>query len=401
MKKLLIISIAVLFAVLPFFHTAFFTEASAYAEEEAANIKEELEKTVDENLSGLNLGDFELFFQELDKQFSANFGSSVREIIGGILRNDPNVDFSDLLKLTLNSLIKQLFAALPAAVSIVIIAVLYGILKGLVSGFSKESTSKIVYLVCYGAIVSILAYSVISNVATAKKAVSSIGKLLEIVFPILLTLTTAMGGAGSAAVYQPMMTILTSVIIKVIGSVVFPLFFAAMVFCIVGNMSDNIKLDKLTKTSKSAAEWLLGIMFSVFTIFITAQGITGAAYDTVAVKTTKFALSSYVPILGGYLSDGFDLVMASCLLIKNAVGLTAIIVLFLTVLIPVLKLVVTVFALRIAASIIEPVSDKKFSELLYSTSKILTLLIAIVLGVAFLGFIVIMLIIYTCNFGVV
>ena len=138
----------------------------------------------------------------------------------------------------------------------------------------------------------------------------------------------------------------------------------------------------------------------MFVGFITLEGITGATFDTVTVKSTKFALSSYVPILGGYLSDGFDLVMASCVLIKNAVGLTAIILLFFIAIVPVLKILVLSLSLRLASAIIEPISDNKISDLLFSVSKNLILLVVVLLGFAFVVFIVIMLIIYTCNFGV-
>jgi len=373
---------------------------TAFAADKEGELEKELEKETEDNLSGLDLTDFEAFFQELDRTQTAGVGATIREVIKSIIDNKQNFNFNDALNLILKSFASEVLSALPMVISIIIIAVLFGILKGLTSSFSKESTSQIVYFVCYGAIISILGVAISKTVMSVHSALKGTERLLDIVFPMLLTFTAALGGAGSVAVYQPMMAILTTVIIKIINTVIFPLFFASLVFGIVGNLSENVKLSKLTASAKSIAEWILGAVFSLFSIFVTAQGITGAAFDTVAVKTAKFALSSYVPILGGYLSDGFDLALASFVLIKNAVGLTAILLIFFVIAIPLIKAIVLIFGLRLASAVIEPVSDKKMADLLYSTSKALTLLVVILLGFAFLGFIVIMLIVYTCNFGV-
>ena len=53
--------------------------------------------------------------------------------------------------------------------------------------------------------------------------------------------------------------------------------------------------------------------------------------------TVLFVLSGYVPILGGYLSQGFDLISAGCVLIKNSIGMIGIIAVLYLVLKPILQ----------------------------------------------------------------
>ena len=135
-------------------------------------------------------------------------------------------------------------------------------------------------------------------------------------------------------------------------------------------------------------------------MLMSAQGIVGASIDNVSIRSAKFALSSYVPILGGYLSDGFDIVLASGVLIKNALGLAGVMMLIAAVAGPVLKILVISLALRLAGGILEPVSDEKISGLLYTTGKNLMVLVSIILGLFFLVFVVFMLVITSCNAGV-
>ena len=131
-----------------------------------------------------------------------------------------------------------------------------------------------------------------------------------------------------------------------------------------------------------------------------SQGITGAVADNISVKSAKFAISSYVPILGGYLSDGFDLVLASVVLVKNSIGMCSVLIMISIVLAPVINIAIFLLGLRLISGIIEPIGDKRMSEILYAISENLTLLIAAILGMAFMFFLMVGLVIMTCNMGV-
>lgn len=365
------------------------------------DVENKINREIDNRLDELDLNEFELFFQELADENLKTIGTTLRQIIKDIISNNRKFDLNTAIDIIVNVFLREIVKSLPLVITIVIIAILFGMFSGLTSEFSKDSTRQIIYLVCYGAIISILGYAITSSVIAVKSTINQLDNVMSLAFPILLTLTTALGGATTATIYQPVMTIMVTLMIRIINVVILPLFIAATVFGIVGNLSDNVKLDKLTKTTKSISEWILGILFSLFITYITAQGIAGSAFDTVSIKSAKFALSSYVPILGGYLSEGFDLVLASCVIIKNAIGLCSILLLFFIILVPILKILTLVFALRIASAIVESVSDEKMANLLYATSKNLVTLIVILLGLSFLFLVVIMLIIMTANFGVI
>ena len=141
----------------------------------------------------------------------------------------------------------------------------------------------------------------------------------------------------------------------------------------------------------------MGIIFSIFTAFITLEGITGNNIDNVSIKSAKFAISSYVPILGGYLTEGFDLALASIVLIKNSIGIIGIIVILLLALSPVIKIAVFILTLKITAGIIEPICDNRIASFVESISKNMSLLIAILLGVMFMFLMMCMFAMLTLN----
>lgn len=392
MKKIILGIILILF-----FICLFSPGIAARAEE---SVQEELENEVEKGLDDLITSDIENFFNSLKDSTNLNLGGSFKELVKRIIKGE-SIDINLFFDAIWDAVKNNIFSVIGSLVTIVMLAILYGLSKNLSSGFIKESTNQIIYYAVYGSIIATLCIIINSAIMSAKTLISSVTGLVEIAFPILLTLMAALGGSASSAVFQPVTLIFTNVVVKVIDTAVMPMFYATMVFTIIGNLTQNIRLDKMTSAIQSIAKWCLSIMFGVIIALVTVQGIVGASVDTISVKSAKFALSSYVPILGGYLSEGFDIVMASAILLKNAVGLAAVIILFLIILAPVIKIVVLTLLMKVTAGVVEPMSDNRISGLLYLTSKNLSILISVVLGLSFLVFIILMLIIYTFNLGAV
>ena len=383
--------LALLLCLLPLFETA---SATTTAEEE---IKEELEKNVDKNLNDIDFSELIEFENGLGKNV---YEGGITKLIKDIIAGEYSGGFADTFNMIINMLGVSVKGFIPLLVTLIAVSIIFSIINGLTSGFMSKSTTEIIHFVCYSAIIVLLMTEVTFLITDSVKAIKNMAKFMEIIFPIMLTLVTALGGIATTATYSPMMTILSAGVTKIISNVVLPCFIATMALSIVGFISKDIKLNKLTKFFKSCGEVIIGVVFGLFTTFITTNGISGAITDNISIKSAKFAISSYVPILGGYLSDGLDLAVASVMLVKNAVGVGGVILMLSIILSPVIKILVFSLGLKLVAGIIEPIGNKRMSEIVYAISKNLTLLVVAMLGMAFMFFIMMILILITCNAGI-
>lgn len=376
---------------------------AAVGEEEGAaenEVREELEEKVSEGLDAIDFSELE----EWAKQYGADaaFSQGVEEMVRAVLNGEFTLGAERLSSVILNAVTGGIKSCIPAFAAIFAIAVMTSMMQGLSSGFLKDNTREIVHFACYAAIIVILSVQITAVVIQVKEIVEGMCGFMQAVFPVLLTLITVLGSSAAAGVYSPLMAALSVGIGSVISSLVLPCFVAAVVLSIVGNISSNIKLGRLTKFFKSVAIFVLAGAFSLFAAFLTMQGLTGGIADSISVKTAKFAVQSYIPILGGYLSDGLDLALTGIILIKNAFGLVSVLVLFACVAVPVIQTAVFTLGLKLTAGLCEPIcSDKRISDLLYGVSKNTSLLIAAPSGMAFMFIILVMLIIGTCNAGVI
>ena len=397
MKKLLLFISIFLLIGFCLFPLAALGEEEGAAENE---VREELEEKVSEGLDAIDFSELE----EWAKQYGADaaFSHGVEEMVRAVLNGEFTLGAERLSSVILNAVTGGIKSCIPAFAAIFAIAVMTSMMQGLSSGFLKDNTREIVHFACYAAIIVILSVQITAVVIQVKEIVEGMCGFMQAVFPVLLTLITVLGSSAAAGVYSPLMAALSVGIGSVISSLVLPCFVAAVVLSIVGNISSNIKLGRLTKFFKSVAVFVLAGAFSLFAAFLTMQGLTGGIADSISVKTAKFAVQSYIPILGGYLSDGLDLALTGIILIKNAFGLVSVLVLFACVAVPVIQTAVFTLGLKLTAGLCEPIcSDKRISDLLYGVSKNTSLLIAAPSGMAFMFIILVMLIIGTCNAGVI
>lgn len=381
-KKIYCLIIALILALIPltFSVTDIFCAEETSTEQTA---QEELETTVDEQLDNLDISKLNEFFENFcDDQLGIWGQTSLIEKLQALINGDFGSDTSTILSALAGVLLSEVLSFLPLISSIIAIAVLASLLTELKG--TNKSVGDIIHFVCFGVIIIIIMSAAVKMISLTSLAIGLIQSQMEIIFPILLTLLTALGGTVSVAVYQPAVVVLTTIVTKIFSDILLPIFIFALIFTIISNLSPTIKLDKIAGFLTTLFKWIIGIVFTVFMGFLAIKGITAGSVDTVSFKTARYSLSTYIPIIGGYLSEGLNLILASCLLIKNAIGACGVLLLLSSVLIPIIQLVLFMFALKFTGAILQPLSDSRISNFITSVSKVFVMPIVMVFAVSFM-----------------
>lgn len=367
---------------------------SVYAE---SDVEKELNETIDEQLGGIDWSGLEDYFDGLgeddNKLFDGSFLKKIKKILGG----EMDTTAASYLGFLGDVFLGEFNKVLPSLLSVAAICILSGLINRTKTTLLSDSTGELINFVCYGVIILLVLSGVWELLDSTKVTVLRIKQLTNVAMPILLAMMSATGAAVGTKVYQPSVALLSSGITEIIANIILPMFIFTVVFSVISNLSKNIRLDKLSDFFKKTSVWIVGISFTVFTGFLTVQGLTSSTIDGVSIRAAKFATKNYIPILGGYLADGFDLILASSVLIKNSLGVVVLILLVITIMAPVLKIVVFNLALSFVTAIVEPIAGDRIVGFLSGVGKNLTILLVSILAVAFMLFILIMLIIFSAN----
>ena len=376
----------------------FISPSPAYAAQSEEEIFEQLDESVKDQLKDLDMSALDDLLAQLGEAGQAIFaGNSFPEKVRCVLDGELIQDGGGFIESFFKLLFSEILDMLPLLASIAVIAILCGLVSHMKAGFMSESTGQIVFFVCFAVVVVLALVCAVNLVNVAGDAINGMKKQMNAAFPVLLTLMAGIGGAVSVKAYQPAVALLSGGVVEIVSAVVLPLFIFTLVFSVVGNLSKSVRLGKLTDFFKSASTTVLAVTFTVFTAFLAVQGLTAGSFDGVSIRAAKFATKSYIPILGGYLADGLDLILAGSVLIKNSVGVAGLLLLLSTVLMPLLQILGVCFGFKIVAAVIEPVSDSRLTSFLTGIAKSMNMLIAALLAVAFMYFISVMLLIFTSN----
>lgn len=387
------ILLALLVVVILVFCQTGTVNASAYTAEEQAAL-DRLEEQVEDLLASLDTAELEEYLQTLSK-FD---GKDVREMLADLVTGDYALGYDTMWESVLALVWEEGRAMLPAFAVILAVAVLCGILNSAKSGFLQSSMSDIIHFVSYISVGAVV-LAVLTNILQAAfSAIADMQRQMQVVYPLLLTLMAASGGAVSAGVFRPAVAFLASGICELFTAVVLPTSVVVVALTFAGNLSPDVRCEKLGGLFKSVNKWLVGLTLGLFTLFLTVQGIASAQYDGLSLRAVKYLVSGSVPIVGGFLSGGVDLVLAGSALIKNALGSFSVLLLFASVLRPLLLFAAFQLFLRLCAAATEPVGGK-ISSFLTSLANDCGFFIAGLLCVAFLHFLTILLLV--CSSGVI
>lgn len=366
--------------------------------ETTVEISEDLNNSIIEELSEIDFSGLNSIIEEMNENntniFSIdNIKSKVYSIISGENAISYSSFFASLFSIFLDLILKYL----PMLSLIIAIGVISNLLNGIKGKFNEKSTSNLIHLVCFMTVVILTIGMITSLSDVSLNAINSMVTQMNTLFPILLTLMVGIGAAASASVFQPIVAIISTYVADFFTYLVLPLFIFSFVFGIINNISDNIKLDKFNSFISSLFKWCVGIVFTLFFAIFTIQGISAGSFDSLSIRTTKYTIRSYIPVMGGYLSDGMDLILSSSILIKNSIGLVGLFLIITTIIAPLLEIVVFSLLLKLTSAILQPMGNSKTSNFLMSTSKSITMLSSCIIAVGFMYLISVGLVMTTSN----
>ncbi|HAG09923.1 MAG TPA: stage III sporulation protein AE [Desulfotomaculum sp.] len=337
--------------------------------------------------SELNLREVEKYIDRVDTDIkSAVPGLSFKDMFFKIIRGDVSWKPAEVFNNLLKYLFKEIVANTSLLGRLIVLTMICAVLHNLTSAFDRGTTGQLSYLVVYLVLSTIAIGSFALAINTGRELIDRMVSFMQAIMPLLLTLLVAMGGVASAAIFHPVILISLTVIGTLTKNVVLPLIFFSAVLGIVDNLSANFKVSRLASLLKTVAMGLLGIFSTIFLGVLAIQGVAGAVGDGVTLRTAKFAIDAFIPVVGGMFSDALESVVSSSLLIKNAAGIAGMISIFLIMGLPMLKIISLSFIYKLAGALVQPVAEGQVVNCLNEMGSSLLLVFAAVGVVGLLFF---------------
>ena len=365
----------------------FFNALSCKADEVLTEDKILEEYTQEESINS-NLNSLYTYIDNMKSDVELINDLNPKEYIKSYIKNgEGNVSFSLILKSVVSLIFKEVKTVLKLSLSIIVIAILCSLLKNIQDALSSDSVSNIAFYACYLVLILILSKSFLVSISIAKDVIYGISAFMNGILPILVSIIALSGGVTEVATLDPIILVAVLIIPKIYVNIIIPLILISFVLEFANNLSEEHKINNLCKTIKQITLWLQGGIITIFIATLTIRGITSSTIDAVALKTTKFAVDNFIPIVGKAFSDAISSVVGYSLIIKNAISIIGLLILVLIILYPIIKIVLISFIYKISAALTEPISDKRITSSIEGAGNAMVLLLSCILSVSLMFFV--------------
>ncbi|HHV45551.1 MAG TPA: stage III sporulation protein AE [Tissierellia bacterium] len=372
----------------------------AYAQVDNFKIVEDadmLDSFMREQLDSLNIRELELVLEDLKRGNEKYISSiSIKEYILSILRGEASLDIKSVTKEVLKTMLDEVIDNLSLISQILVVTIGCSILTNLQTSFEEDSIAKLGHYACYIILSMMIINSFMMAIGLARDTVIRMVGFMEVLLPILLVLLTAVSGAGTRLLFHPVVIGTVNIIGNLIKSVVFPLILFTFIVGVISNISQKAQFSKLSELLRQVVAFILGGAFTIFVAIITIYGI-GSNVDGITIRTAKFAVDNFIPIIGKFLSDAVETVVGGSAILKNGIGMIGLIALFLIILFPAVKILVLIFVYKLISALVQPIVADNITDCFEEVSKDLIMILVGIITVATMFFITITVIVEAGN----
>lgn len=291
-----------------------------------------------------------------------------------------SASISDIFGEITNIALKEVsspFGAIPICIGIIVLCSIVESFKISLSS-SMGGVGSTVGTLCIVACIVVPLCNVITQ--TCEIITGACG-FMTLYIPIMGGLMLSAGEAVSGTSYCTAMMTAAQTISALSANFFLPLLNIFLGVSIMSSISPRMKLSSLCDMLYKVCKWTMTFCMSVFVSVLTFQSVITTKTDGAGSRALKFAVSSFVPVVGGALGESLASVRGGLKLLKSGAGVFMIFgfaFMFLPILI---RCLLWIFSLNISASIGDILGTDSICKLLRSASKVVSTITSVLLCV--------------------
>lgn len=214
------------------------------------------------------------------------------------------------------------------------------------------------------AIVMLAAGDISNMMGLGVETMQTMNDFSKTLLPLLGAACAASGNISSAAVREVVTVFFADLLITCINQFLVPLVYIYMGAITANAVLHQHSLGSIAKGIKKLIVWVLTILLTVFTAYLTVSGVIAGTADAAALKVAKFAISGAVPVVGGILSNAASTILVGASILKNAIGIFGMLAVFALCITPFLQIGMQYLVYKITAFLAEIVDQSGLSDLM-------------------------------------
>lgn len=302
----------------------------------------------------------ELDFSEIDAALGrqeSTKGISFQELVRKLIDGE-GIDKGQLVKGLLHMAFVEIAAFRGTLVQIVLLCVVFAILYNFADVFENPAVTDISFYMVYMLLLVLLMKSFFILRDVSLEVIEEMMVFLKLLIPVFTMSMAFSGQITTAAGFYDMTFLMIYGMEWMMRYLIIPAVQIYMVLELMNYLTEEELLSKMTDLIKSGVGWVMKLLFTLVIGINVVQNLLTPVIDT--FKSGLLAKTAgMLPGLGASINAVTEIMVGSGIIIKNGIGLAAILVLLALCLGPLVKVGVMTFLYKMLAAMIQPISDKR------------------------------------------
>lgn len=308
------------------------------------------------------------------QEIAEEAGIDFRELIKKIYEQDTE-GFS-LWRIIREALLDSIADNYEALRQVFLLAVLGAMLSSLSEAFGSRQIGAMGFYVCYLCLIGFLMTAFTQTVQIVKNLLELLLEFMRAMLPAYyLGLTITIGSANGF--YGILLTSL-ALIERLMKNLLLPGIELYMVLMMLNHLQSEDNLSKLAELIKTILDWSMKTIFATVIGLQLVQSLISPYISGISQNLLVRAASA-IPGVGSSIGAVSNVVIGSSMLIRNTVGVAAIIVLLLLCAAPVLQLMTISLLYQAGGAVIQPFADKRMVGCVTAASNAVKLLLKLLM----------------------
>lgn len=356
-------------------------ELSEDSENTAEDAEQEQQKIKETILSEFEYGEIDDSLRSLFPEKRIAFQEVISEILTGDLKSSVKL----LTEFAGEQMLYLLQTGKKNLVHILLIAMIAAFMNQFAGTLQNRQVASVGFYMIYIllAALTVAAFDVV--IQWVESGIRNITAFMGVFYPVcFLAVAVAKGSVTGVAFYNLVLFLIYAVEI-IIGNVLLPMVRVYMIIRVLNFLGPEDMLGKLSEFLELIIRWTLKTALACVIGANLIQGMISPAIDTVK-RSTVLKGAEAIPGVGNLLGGMTEVALGTAVLVKNGIGMAGAVICIALCVIPLVQTAGTALLYKLAAAVIQPVSDERVTGCVEAVGEGCQILLQIVftVGVLFL-----------------
>lgn len=255
------------------------------------------------------------------------------------------------------SLVYVLMTALTAAV-----------FSNFAGAFKSRQISDISFYIMYMLLITLCLTSFRISAEGLEDRLSALVDFMRVLCPSYFLAVAFASGSVTSLFFYNVILFLIYVVELVIVRFLLPVVNIYIMVRVLGNLTGEDFLSEFADLIRKAVSWILKTLLICVVSVNVVQGLLAPAIDAVK-RSALTRTAEALPWVGNAVSGVAEVVLGTAVLIKNGIGMAGAVITIAICAVPILQMLIMAFMYKLAAALVQPVSDKRITTCISGISE--------------------------------